>query len=148
MGPSWKHAKLTKNGLHRQTGDSWQNIAVRPSIGDPSDERHGSVYLYSNTGEELSSFDSHGGERGILFWPDDQHLLFGGYDLRSQKITVIQRSIHSGSLYLPLEHTALDGTSQCIIGRSNNGRYLAGWSTSPNSSTQLSETTGRLDRAI
>ena len=111
-------------------------IAVRPSIGDPSDERHGSVYLYSNTGEELSSFDSHGGERGILFWPDAQHLLFGGYDLRSQKITVIQRRIHSGSLYLPLEHTALDGTSQCIIGGSNSGRYLAGWSTSPNSNTR------------
>lgn len=116
----------------------FQLIAVRPSISNPSDEGHGRVYLYDKTGKELSSFDSHGGECGILFWPDDRHLLFGGYDSRSQKqkITVIQRDIHSGSLYLPLEHTALDGTSQYIIGGSKNGRYLAGWSSSPNSNTR------------
>jgi len=123
-------------------GDSRNHAAISPNCRfvavrvlshfDYSDERYEKVYVYSDAGNELTSFRSpHGGEEGIIFWPDNQHLLIPGYDFGKQKITVMQRSLRDGSLRFPFQHTCLEDTSQHIIGSSKDGHYIAGWSSSP-----------------
>lgn len=107
-----------------------QTIAVRPLQSD-GDEN---IYLYNNSGKELKNLShSSGQEAGIIFWPDNNHLLIPGYNLNKYQITIIQYSLRDDSLQYPFENTVLEGTSQHIIGSSKSGRYLAGWSSSPNS---------------
>lgn len=103
-------------------------IAVRPTYRfGYRDERDEQVYIHDFEGKLVDSFRSHhGGEHGILFWPDDRHLLIPGYDLNELSTTVRHRSLLDGRTHRPFRETALDGTSQSLLGASRNGRFVAG----------------------
>jgi WD40 repeat protein len=133
-------------------------IAVRPTYRfDNGDERQERVYIYDFEGKLVDSFRSpHGGEQGILFWPDDRHLLMPGYDLAEMSITVLHRSLLNSRIYRPFRDTALDGTSQWLLGASSHGRYVAGRYSGANNlgcwfydgATQTITKPARLDWAI
>lgn len=128
-----------------------RHIAVMPSYGfRPDDDRYDRVYIYDFNGKLANALHSpRGTERGILFWPDDFHLLIPGYDLREGSITVLWRSLLDDRVNRPFRDTVLDGTQQSLVGAAVDGRFIAGrFSGANNQGAWLYDTGTRAVRRI
>lgn len=96
---------------------------------DTWDEERHNVYVYDLNGELMTSFwDCHGGEQGVAFWPDSNHLLTPGCDPTGGdrdglKCWQLGDYTHFSR---PFADTPFGDINVDLMGASPSGRYVLG----------------------
>jgi WD40 repeat protein len=117
------------NGYDFAISSAGNHIAVKYVNHESYDHSPPNVFVYDILGKEIFSFvNSHGGEHGIAFWPDDRHIITSGcgHPQNWNADGIKQWALGNNKFRHLFSDTHLTGTLVDLLGVTNRGRYIMG----------------------
>ena len=104
-------------------------IAIRYIHLENYDYSPPNIYIYDTIGQEIFSFvSSHGGEQGLAFWPDNDHIITTGcgHPENWDADGIKQWKVGNKKFQFLFANTPLTGLNLNLLGVTPQGRYIIG----------------------